>query len=61
MTRHLMIARFSLLRSKSVELEDVKFYQCIHLSHFKKDRTMSFIPPDGEFELMSYRTDCRCS
>lgn len=56
-----MIARFSLPHGKSVELEDVKFYQCIRLSHFEKDRTMSFIPPDGEFKLMSYRTDCRRS
>ena len=22
---------------------------------FENDRTISFIPPDGEFELMSYR------
>jgi AP-1 complex subunit mu len=25
------------------------------LSRFENDRTISFIPPDGEFELMSYR------
>lgn len=42
-------------RSKSVELEDVKFHQCVRLSRFETDRTISFIPPDGEFELMSYR------
>lgn len=42
-------------RSKSVELEDVKFNQCVRLSRFENDRTISFIPPDGEFELMSYR------
>lgn len=42
-------------RSKSVELEDVKFHQCVRLSRFENDRTISFIPPDGEFELMSYR------
>jgi len=33
----------------------VKFHQCVRLSRFDKDRTISFIPPDGEFELMSYR------
>jgi hypothetical protein len=38
-----------------VELEDVKFHQCVRLSRFENDRTISFIPPDGEFELMSYR------
>jgi len=42
-------------RQKSVDLEDVKFHQCVRLSRFQNDRTISFIPPDGEFELMSYR------
>lgn len=42
-------------KSKSVELEDVKFHQCVKLARFENDRTISFIPPDGEFELMSYR------
>ncbi|VDD85744.1 unnamed protein product [Enterobius vermicularis] len=42
-------------KNKSVELEDVKFHQCVRLSRFENDRTISFIPPDGEFELMNYR------
>lgn len=42
-------------KSKAVELEDVKFHQCVRLARFDNDRTISFIPPDGEFELMSYR------
>ena len=46
---------FSASRGKSIELEDVKFHQCVRLSRFENDRTISFIPPDGEFELMSYR------
>ncbi len=41
--------------SKTVELEDVKFHQCVQLAKFDTERTISFIPPDGEFELMSYR------
>jgi AP-1 complex subunit mu len=40
---------------KAIEMEDVKFHQCVRLSRFENDRTISFIPPDGEFELMSYR------
>lgn len=40
---------------KSVELEDVKFHQCVRLSRFDSERTISFIPPDGDFELMNYR------
>lgn len=42
-------------RGKSIEMEDVKFHQCVRLSRFENDRTISFIPPDGAFELMSYR------
>ena len=48
-------------KSKSVELEDVKFHQCVRLSRFENDRTISFIPPDGEFELMSYRSVSICT
>jgi AP-1 complex subunit mu len=33
----------------------VKFHQCVRLSRFENDRTISFIPPDGEFDLMTYR------
>jgi AP-1 complex subunit mu len=42
---------------KSVELEDIKFHQCVRLARFENDRTISFIPPDGEFDLMTYRLD----
>jgi AP-1 complex subunit mu len=42
-------------RGKSVELEDIKFHQCVRLARFENDRTISFIPPDGEFDLMTYR------
>ncbi|KAF3925561.1 Stonin-2 [Orbilia brochopaga] len=39
----------------SVTLEDCQFHQCVKLGRFDTDRTISFIPPDGEFELMRYR------
>ncbi|KAI8868329.1 clathrin adaptor, mu subunit [Ramicandelaber brevisporus] len=42
-------------RPRTIEMEDIKFHQCVRLSRFESDRTISFIPPDGEFELMSYR------
>ncbi|KAI9104482.1 Mu homology domain-containing protein [Phlyctochytrium arcticum] len=42
-------------KGKAVEMEDVKFHQCVRLARFESDRTIAFIPPDGEFELMSYR------
>ena len=39
----------------SVSLEDCQFHQCVQLGKFDTDRTISFVPPDGEFELMHYR------
>lgn len=48
-------------KGKSFEMEDVKFHQCVRLSKFESDRTISFIPPDGEFELMSYRLSMEVS
>ncbi|ANB11281.1 Apm1p [Sugiyamaella lignohabitans] len=42
-------------RGKYVSMEDVQFHQCVELEQFEKDRTISFVPPDGKFELMSYR------
>jgi len=39
--------------TQSVSLEDLKFHQCVRLSNFDRDRTITFIPPDGYFELCS--------
>ncbi|WEW56433.1 clathrin associated protein complex medium subunit [Emydomyces testavorans] len=39
----------------SVTLEDCQFHQCVRLGKFDADRIISFVPPDGEFELMRYR------
>jgi AP-2 complex subunit mu-1 len=39
----------------SVTLEDCQFHQCVKLGRFDSDRIISFVPPDGEFELMRYR------
>ena len=30
----------------------MKFHQCVRLASFERDRTISFIPPDGAFDLM---------
>lgn len=35
-----------------VELDDCTFHRCVKLGKFDADRTITFIPPDGEFELM---------
>lgn len=44
-------------RGKLIEMEDIKFHQCVRLNKFDNDRNISFIPPDGEFNLMTYRVD----
>ena len=36
----------------AVELDDCRFHQCVRLTEFDASRTISFIPPDVEFELM---------
>jgi AP-2 complex subunit mu-1 len=40
----------------TVELDDCQFHQCVKLSNFEETKTINFIPPDGEFELMKYRS-----
>jgi AP-2 complex subunit mu-1 len=39
-----------------IELDDCTFHQCVRLGKFDADRSITFIPPDGEFVLMKYRT-----
>jgi AP-2 complex subunit mu-1 len=43
-------------RRAPIAIDDLTFHQCVKLGTFDTDRTISFIPPDGEFELMKYRT-----
>ncbi|XP_063726817.1 AP-2 complex subunit mu-like [Symsagittifera roscoffensis] len=40
----------------SIAIDDCTFHQCVKLSKFESERAISFIPPDGEYELMKYRT-----
>jgi AP-2 complex subunit mu-1 len=37
------------------KVEDVKFHQSVNLGRFNAEKVVSFVPPDGEFELMAYR------
>lgn len=43
--------------TNTVEMEDIKFHHCVKLAKFEADRSVIFIPPDGEFDLMSYRVN----
>jgi len=38
-----------------VAIDDCTFHRCVRLGKFDADRTITFVPPDGEFELMRYR------
>jgi len=40
----------------SIAIDDCQFHQCVKLSKFETEHSISFVPPDGEFELMRYRT-----
>jgi AP-2 complex subunit mu-1 len=42
-------------KTVGVEIDDCTFHRCVQLSKFDGDRTITFVPPDGEFELMRYR------
>ena len=44
------------LSPRGLPTEFIKLIQCVRLSKFEADRAISFIPPDGEYELMRYRT-----
>lgn len=43
--------------NKTIEMDDLKFHQCVNINKFESERAIEFVPPDGEFELMSYRLD----
>lgn len=40
---------------QTVELDDFQFHQCVKLAG-NEDGCVNFVPADGEFELMRYRT-----
>ncbi|KAF9625675.1 hypothetical protein IFM89_025460 [Coptis chinensis] len=52
-------------KGKAIDLDDIKFHQfiltthlcfrCVRLARFENDRTIAFVPPDGAFDLMTYR------
>jgi len=36
---------------------DCSLHRCVRLARFERDRIISFVPPDGEFTLCSYKID----
>ncbi|KNC77715.1 AP-2 complex subunit mu, partial [Sphaeroforma arctica JP610] len=45
--------------SKGVDIDDISFHQCVRLGG--TDKGITFVPPDGEFELMKYRLTSKIS
>lgn len=43
-------------KKSPIAIDDLTFHQCVKLGKFDSNRSISFIPPDGEFDLMKYRT-----
>eukprot|EP00828_Plagiopyla_frontata_P039272 TRINITY_DN515_c0_g1_i2.p1 TRINITY_DN515_c0_g1~~TRINITY_DN515_c0_g1_i2.p1 ORF type:complete len:478 (-),score=59.53 TRINITY_DN515_c0_g1_i2:68-1381(-) len=41
--------------SRGITIDDIKFHQCVRLGKFDKERAITFVPPDGAFDLMTYR------
>jgi AP-3 complex subunit mu len=38
-------------------IDDCSFHPCVRYEKFERDGVVSFVPPDGNFELMRYRID----
>uniref|UniRef100_A0A2N9FLL4 MHD domain-containing protein n=1 Tax=Fagus sylvatica TaxID=28930 RepID=A0A2N9FLL4_FAGSY len=41
--------------SGAVILDDCNFHESVRLDSFEMDKTLSLVPPDGEFTVMNYR------
>jgi len=42
-------------RQPTIAIDQLRFHRCVQLAKFEADRAISFVPPDGEFELANYR------
>ncbi|KAI4385153.1 hypothetical protein MLD38_003211 [Melastoma candidum] len=51
--RVLLEAQGRSTKGKAIDLDDINFISM--LARFENDRTISFLPPDGAFDLMTYR------
>jgi AP-3 complex subunit mu len=37
-------------------LDDCSFHRCVRYSRFEREKVLSFVPPDGKFQLFSFRS-----
>lgn len=42
-----------------ITFSDVELHECVQRSRFAVDRTIAFVPPEGEFEVMTYRASVK--
>lgn len=40
-------------------IDDCSFHPCVRYQRFERDQVVSFVPPDGNFELMRYSIDTK--
>jgi AP-3 complex subunit mu len=40
-------------------IDDCSFHPCVRYSRYERERVISFVPPDGQFELMQYRVQVK--
>jgi AP-3 complex subunit mu len=40
-------------------LDDVSFHPCVRFKRWESERILSFIPPDGNFRLLSYHVSAQ--
>jgi AP-3 complex subunit mu len=38
-------------------IDDCSFHPCVRYNRYDRDKVVSFVPPDGQFELMRYRVN----
>jgi AP-3 complex subunit mu len=38
-------------------IDDCSFHPCVRYNRFERDKVVSFVPPDGDFELMRFRVN----
>ena len=36
-------------------IDDCSFHPCVRYNRYDREQIISFVPPDGQFELMRYR------
>lgn len=41
--------------TQSITVDDFNFHKCVDLAKYTSERVIRFVPPDGTFQLMSYR------